>query len=117
MRRRLLGASFGVVLSLLVAGTALAETCANISRAAPECGMSCTQPVITGNWVWLPSIGVPFPAWGFAAPGGTESVNNALPGANGNYQDGDTHSLLGKSATCTKGVNTDREHGIITGCH
>jgi hypothetical protein len=116
VQRRFLGVGFGVTLSLLIAGTALADSCANISRAAPECGMSCAAPVVTGNWVWLPSIGVPFAAWGFAPPGAAESVANGLPGHNGNYQNGYSESLLGHSAYCTKGVNTDRQHGVISGC-
>ena len=116
MRRRLFGITGGLVLSLIVAGTAFADSCANISRAAPDCHPGCAAPVIRGNWVWLPSIGVPFEAWGFAAPGGTESVNNGLPGANGNYTNGAGESLLVNSAYCTKGVNTDRSHGIVSGC-
>jgi hypothetical protein len=118
-RRRLLGATTGIVLSLAVAGTAFADSCANISAsaAAPACHPTCATPVIRGNWVWLPSIGVPFEAWGFAAPGGTESVNNDLPGANGNFSNGVGDSLLVNAAYCTKGVNTDRSHGIVSGCH
>ncbi|HJP88757.1 MAG TPA: hypothetical protein VJ850_06990 [Candidatus Limnocylindrales bacterium] len=116
MRKRALGAGFGVALSLLVAGTAFADSCANISRAAPPCGMSCTEPVVSGNWVWLPSVGVDFAAWGFAPPGGDESVANSLPGANGNYLDGFSDSLLGRSAYCLKGVNTDKSHGVVSGC-
>jgi hypothetical protein len=116
MRRRLLGISFGVALSLAVAGTAFADSCANISRAAPACDPTCSAPVIRGNWVWLPSIGVPFPAWGFAVPGGGESVANGFPGASGNYQNGFSESLLGHSAYCLKGINTDKSHGIVSGC-
>jgi hypothetical protein len=116
MRRRFIGAGLGVVLSLLLASTALADSCLNVSRAAPACGMSCTAPVIEGNWVWLPSIGVPEPAWGFAPPGATDSVQFGLPGANGNYTNGFTESLLGHSAYCLKGVNQDKSHGILSGC-
>jgi hypothetical protein len=116
MRHRALGAGFGVILALALAGTALADSCANISRAAPACGMSCTHPVVTGNWVWLPSIGVDFAAWGFAPPGSDESVANGLPGANGNYTNGFSDSLLGHSAYCLKGVNTQKSHGVVSGC-
>jgi hypothetical protein len=116
MRRRFIGAGLGVVLSLLLAGTALADSCANISRAPAPCGMSCTAPVIEGNWVWLPSIGVPEPAWGFAPPGGPDSVGFGFPGANGNYTNGFTESLLGHSAYCLKGVNQDKSHGVVSGC-
>ena len=116
MHRRLLGITGGLLLSLAVAGTAFADSCANISAAPPDCHPGCTEPVTRGNWVWLPSIGVPFEAWGFAAPGGPESVEHDSPGANGNYTDGDSESLLGKSAYCTKGVNTDRSNGVVSGC-
>ena len=116
MRRRLFSITGGLLLSLVVAGTAFADSCANISAAPPDCHPNCTEPVTRGNWVWLPSIGVPFEAWGFAAPGGPESVEHGSPGANGNYTNGDSESLLGKSAYCTKGVNTDRSNGVVSGC-
>lgn len=96
MRRRFLGVATGLLLSLVVAGTAFAHSCHNLDRAAPACAPTCEGPVFRGNWVWLPSIGVPVEDWGFAAPG---------------------ESLLVNSAYCTKGVNTDREHGIVSGCH
>ena len=56
---------------LVPAGTALADNCSNVSR--PSGGLSTnpadfTAPVTKGNWVWLPSIGVPEAAWGFGAP-------------------------------------------------
>jgi hypothetical protein len=56
---------------MLVTGTAgaWADDCANVSRAAPECGMTCTAgPIVQGRWVWLPSVGVPLAAWGFETP-------------------------------------------------
>jgi hypothetical protein len=115
-RRRLIGTALGVALSLAVAGTAFADSCANVSRPAPDCHPNCTAPVITGIWVWLPSIGVPVEAWGFAVPGGTESVNAGLPGSSGNYENGFSESLLGHSAYCLKGVNADKSHGIVSGC-
>lgn len=116
MRRRLFGSALGVALALGIAGTALADSCANVSRSAPACNLSCSGPVVEGNWVWLPSIGVPFAAWGFAPPGADESVANGMPGANGNYQNGFSESLLGHSAYCLKGVNSDKSHGVISGC-
>jgi hypothetical protein len=116
MRRRALGIVAGGLLSLALAGTALADSCANISRAPADCGWDCTAPVIVGNWVWLPSIGAPVYAWGFAPPGGTDSIQFGFPGANGNYTNGFTNSLLGRSAYCLKGVNTDRSHGVVSGC-
>jgi hypothetical protein len=115
-RRPLLGLAFGALFALTVAGTTLADTCVNLSRAPAPCGMSCSAPVVNGNWVWLPSVGVPAPFWGFAPPGGPESVDNNLPGANGNYQNGFSESLLGHSAYCLKGVNADKSHGIVSGC-
>lgn len=53
-RRRLLGITGGLALSPLVAGTAFADTCLNVSRAAPACHPTCTAPVVRGNWVWRP---------------------------------------------------------------
>ena len=113
--------TFFVVLAafaaLAIPAAAVADSCANVSRAPAPCGMNCTAPVVEGNWVWLPSIGVPFPAWGFAPPGATDSVAFGLPGANGNYTNGSTSSLLGMSDICQNG-NTSRqqEHGIQSGC-
>ena len=112
---------FGVATAgavIAVPATAFADSCANLSRAPAPCGMSCTAPVIEGNWVWLPSIGVPDPAWGFAPPGGPDSVTFGFPGANGNYTNGQTSSLLGVSANCPPGNNPSRQtsHGIQTGC-
>jgi hypothetical protein len=69
--------------ALAVPAVAAADSCANYSRAAPACNLSCSAPVIQGNWVWLPSIDPSAPAaWGFAPPGGADS------------------SLLGVSALC-----------------
>jgi hypothetical protein len=105
MRRGLL-VLFAVV-ALAVPAVAAADSCANFSRPAPACDLSCTSLVTVGNWVWLPSlanIGVPAAdlpaAWGFAPPGREDSVALGLPGANGNYTDGQTSSLLGMSALC-----------------
>jgi opacity protein-like surface antigen len=118
MRRFLIGAVAAAALALPAA--AVADSCANVSRAAPECAPSCTGPVIEGNWVWLPSIGVPFPAWGFASPGGEDSVDFGFPGANGNYTNAQTSSLLGVSAICKGGGNAQNArqgtNGIQTGC-
>src|ERR671933_1658492 len=90
-----------VAVALAVPAVAAADSCANYSRSAPACNLSCTAPVIQGNWVWLPSIDSSAPsAWGFAPPGGADSVDFGFPGANGNYTDGQTSSLLGVSALC-----------------
>lgn len=96
---------------------AFADTCANVSRAAPT--TTSGGPIIKGNWAWLPSIspGAP-PVWGFAPPGATDSVMFGLPGANGNYTNGKTDSLLGVSNNCPPGNNPARQtsHGIQSGC-
>jgi hypothetical protein len=42
-------------------------------------------------------------AWGKAPPGTADSVALDLPGANGNYPNGDTSSLLGMSNNCPPG--------------
>ena len=121
MRTRFVGAALGLGLSLIVGGTALADSCANVSRAPAACGFSCTSVVVEGNWVWLPSLsnigetGLP-PFWGFITPGSEDSVMVGAPGANGNYTNGFTASLLGHSAYCLKGVNQDKHHGIVSGC-
>ena len=72
--------------------------------------------MVSGNWVWLPSIGAPVYAWGFAPPGAADSVGFGFPGANGNYQNGFSSSLLGHSAYCLKGVNQTKSHGIVSRC-
>lgn len=117
--RRLAGSVLGVALALILAGTALADSCANVSRAAPACDMSCTSPVVDGNWVWLPSLGIPEPAWGFSPPGSITSQEFGLPDANGNYaqSQGGASWLLEKSAICVKGVpSRQMAHGIQSGC-
>jgi hypothetical protein len=118
MRRFLVGAV--VAAALAIPAAAVADSCANLSRAPAPCGMNCSAPVIDGNWVWLPSIGVPVPAWGFFPPGAEDSVDNGLPGANGNYTNGQTSSLLGVSAVCQGGGNVQNARqtssGIQTGC-
>ena len=107
-----------VLVSLgITAGAALADSCENTSRAAPNL---TGQPIIKGNWVWLPSLGIPgLPeAWGFAPPGTFDSTAFGFPGANGNYTNGQTSSLLGVSANCPIGANANRQtdHGIQSGC-
>ncbi len=126
-RLKLLVAAGAAAAALAAPATALADSCANVSRAAPACGMSCTSPVIEGNWVWLPSVGVPFPAWGFSPPG--TNVGSAFgvtfPDSHGNYQNVAKTAtgpvieawLLERSAICKKGVpNRQTMHGIQSGC-
>lgn len=118
MRRLLLCVAALLAAASLSASVAFADSCANVSRAPAACGMSCSAPVTDGHWVWLPSIGVPVPAWGFASPGTEDAANLGLP--NGNYTNGQTSSLLGVSATCTGNGNAQNarqtDHGIQTGC-
>jgi hypothetical protein len=68
----------------------------------------------------LPSIDVPVAAWGFAPPGAGDSVGFGFPGANGNYTNGQTSSLLGVSAVCNGGGNVQNVRqgtsGIQSGC-
>lgn len=121
MRRRALSAAIGVLLAIGVAGTALADSCANVSRAPAPCGFTCDHVVTRGNWVWLPSLSnvgltnLP-PFWGFMPPGALDSQRLSAPGAHGNYQNGFSSSLLGHSAYCLKGVNAAKSHGIVSGC-
>ena len=132
MRIRRLAATGAAAAALLVAAAApsWADSCANVSRAAPAGytpGTTYSAPLIQGNWVWLPSLtafGYPVdelpPIWGFLPPGGPDSTLVGAPGAAGNYTDGQTESLLGMSALCAgRGqVVTVRQtdHGIQTGC-
>lgn len=118
--RRKFAALVVVVGALALSGVAYADSCANVSRAAPACNMSCTSPVIKGNWVWLPSVGVPFPAWGDSPPGSITSQELGLPNANGNYLDqhGVEVWLLENSAICKSGklIVRQTDHGIQSGC-
>ena len=121
MRRRAFSTAIGLLLALGLAGTALADSCANVSRAPADCGFTCDHVVVEGNWIWLPSLsnvgetGLP-PFWGFAPPGAADSVGIGAPGANGNYLNGFSSSLLGHSAYGLKGVNQDKSHGVVSGC-
>ena len=47
-----------------------------------------------------------------------DSTVFGFPGANGNYTNGQTSSLLGMSANCPFGANANRQtdHGIQSGC-
>lgn len=119
--KRVRGVIFGAVLAMMVTGTALGSSCANLNRAAAPCGFTCNSVVIEGNWVWLPSlsnIGIPGlpPFWGFVPPGTPDAVFVGTPGANGNFTNGFSVSLLGHSAYCLKGVNQAKDHGIVSGC-
>src|ERR671934_64785 len=82
------------VAALAVPAVAAADSCANFSRSAPACDLSCTAPVIQGNWVWLPSIDPSAPpAWGFAPPGGPDSVAFVLVVRLGGLQEEDAALL------------------------
>ena len=117
LRKLLLSGAIGMAAVLAVPAAAFADSCSNISRAPAPCGFTCTAPVIVGNWVWLPSVGVPFPAWGFAPPGAADSVNFGFPGANGNYTNGKVSWLLGMSAWCNGGaLARQTSSGIQSGC-
>jgi len=115
MRRIAIICSTVLVSFALSAQVAFADSCANFSRAAPA--PTGPGPIIRGNWVWLPSVGAPIDAWGFAPPGAADSVDFGFPGASGNYTNGATSSLLGVSAICSPG-NAHRQttNGIQSGC-
>jgi hypothetical protein len=130
MRRSLLTAAASVVLIAATSVPAFADSCVNVSRAAPAGwtqSTTYTAPLIQGGWVWLPSlvsIGVPAdqlpPFWGKITPGTPDSINFGAPGANGNYTNGKTISLLGVSAVCNTSsqafVIRQTTHGIQSGC-
>jgi hypothetical protein len=118
-RIRLVASVAAAAAAFAIPVTALADSCSNASRAPAKCGFSCPGPVIQGNWVWLPSIGVPVARWGFAPPGSSDSVAFGFPGANGNYTNGFSASLLGRSVHCLpSGDPSSRQttHGVQTGC-
>jgi hypothetical protein len=97
-----------VLMSLgLTANIALADACENVSRSAPAPGTDSTR----GNWVWLPSLGIPdLPgACAFVVPGGPINQFFDTPGANGNYTNGQAFALLGMSANCDATKETSRQ--------
>jgi hypothetical protein len=104
MKLRRVAVVFAVAsaVTMLAAEAASAHSCVNVSRPPAACGMSCSEPVIDGKWVWLPSIGVPVPLWGMDKPGNAGE------------------SLLDQSAVCTGQGNAQdarqTDHGIQSGC-
>ena len=123
MKRVLAGAA--AVAALALPAAAAADSCANVSRAPAACGMSCSAPVVQGNWVWLPSISALVgqslpPFWGFVTPGTGDALLLQTPDQNGNYTNGKTVSLQGVSAICTGNGNVQlvrqSSHGIQSGC-
>ncbi len=113
----------------LAASPALADSCANVSRAAPQGWTPATTyqaPLVQGGWVWLPSLTSVFgpatfpPFWGKITPGTADSILLNAPGQNGNYTNGKTVSLLGVSAVCDVSsqafVVRQTSHGIQSGC-
>ena len=113
MLRKLITVTVAVVALLTPASAALADNCFNLSRSSG--GLSAdphafTSPVFVGHWVWLPSVGVPLPYWGFEPPT--------------NYQNGNPDAwLLAKTPYCSAGGfvspgGTPRtyDHGVQSGC-
>jgi hypothetical protein len=118
MMRRILSVAATTGALMLIASASFADDCINISRAPAACGATCTAPVIEGNWVWLPSIGVPEWGWGFGTPGSWISQQVQLPGSNGNYlNDRGGDSWLLENSVCVNG-NTARQttNGVQSGC-
>jgi hypothetical protein len=111
LRKLLIGGALAAGM-VAIPTAAFADSCVNVSRAPAPCGTTCSGPVTDGNWVWLGDV------WGKAPPGTADSVQFGLPGANGNYTNGQTSSLLGMSNNCPPGNNPARQtsHGIQTGC-
>jgi hypothetical protein len=107
MRRLVIIVSCMLMSLGLTANIALADACENESRPAPAPGTDTTR----GNWVWLPSVGIPgLPeAWGFVVPGGPINQFFDTPGANGNYTNGQAFALLGMSANCDSSKDTSRQ--------
>lgn len=122
LKKLLFGGVAAAALVAIPSAAAFADSCTNLSRdfhaPPPACFLDCTSgPITVGNWVWLPSIGVEAPIWGFAPPGALDSQVVGTPGSNGNYTNGQTSSLLGVSAICHGGVAARQQtSGIQTGC-
>lgn len=115
MHIRNIAVSAGVCAALVFgpAAAALADNCYNASR--PSGGLSSnpadfSAPVIVGNWVWLPSVGVPNPVWAFETP---ENFQNS---------GGAESWLLEKTPYCEAGGILSYDgprtttHGIQSGC-
>ena len=111
MFRRIAATACAAVALLATAGVAFADNCFNASR--PGVGLSTnpadfSEPLFKGRWLWLPSVGVPLPAWGYEAPEGR--IANGGPW------------LLANTPYCEAGgilfYNGPRttEHGIQSGC-
>lgn len=71
MKLRLAAVAAALVAMFALAGVAAADNCFNASRPGGSLSANpadFTGPVTKGNWLWLPSVGVPLPAWGFEPP-------------------------------------------------
>ena len=128
-RRVLVTMAATVALVGVAASPALADSCANVSRPAPQGWTPATTypaPLVQGGWVWLPSLTSVFgagdfpPFWGKITPGTEDSILLNAPGSNGNFTNGKTVSLLGVSAICDGSsqafIVRQTDHGIQTGC-
>jgi hypothetical protein len=115
MIRRTIAAVFAAAVLLVPAGAAFADNCFNASRpggalSTDPADFAGLPPVVKGNWVWLPSIGVPEPGWGFGAP--SNYLNSG----------GAEAWLLENTPYCQAGgilfYNGPRttDHGIQSGC-
>jgi hypothetical protein len=116
MMKRILVLLAMLAMLALTAAPALANSCANVSRAAPK-STDSSGLIIKGRWVWLPSVepGAP-PIWVFVTPG-TDVSAQFLSKPHGNYTNGKTESLLGVSAHCpTDTTSRQSDHGIQSGC-
>ena len=101
IRRLVVGAT--ILAALALPGAAFADECANVSRPAPA---DTSDVTIKGNWGYVPQAG----AWMMAVPGGTPSTLFDLPGANGNYTNGQRDHLL--SETAETNPNRQTTNGI-----
>ena len=124
MRRTLITTAAALGVLLAGAAPALADSCANVSRAAPQGytpGMTYSAPLVQGGWLWLPSLDPSLPPfWGKITPGTLDAFLLNAPDQNGNYTNGKTISLLGVSAVCNTSsqafVVRQTTHGIQSGC-
>ena len=114
MLRRFIAVIALAFAALLIApmSAAFADNCFNLSRSSGDLSSNpadFTEPVFKGGWVWLPSVGVPFPAWGKEVPE--------------NFQNGESDWLLGGTPYCDAGgaLNPDGTrrqdtHGVQSFC-
>jgi hypothetical protein len=112
MVRRITASLFAAFALFASAGTALADNCFNASRPGHDLSTNpadFSAPLFKGRWLWLPSVGVPEPAWGFEVPA------NYLGGKGGEWLLANTPYCEAGGITFYNGPRTTT-NGIQSGC-